>query len=463
MSLGSAQERLPGKTLAAYGVGIIAYQFVHSGVGTLAMQIFNIELGYAPALVGAILMAGRIWDSLSNPLVGAISDNTRTRWGRRRPFLMVGAVVSGLLYPLIWFVPRDWGTTAAGTYLILSTFLLYTGFALYSVPYIAMGFEMTPDPHERTRIQIWRTYFNLVTTFAIGWFYWFCQRPFFGDAVTGARWLSLIVGVGIILTGMAPAFFLRERYYRVAEQAKREPLWRGVRDAVRNRPFLLLLGVILAVVFGAMSADALSFYILAYHVYGGDTLSAAKLAGIAASVNIAASLLAVRFVSKLEMRLGKIHALRACLGVMILAAISKWFFASPEYPAAWLLIGVISQFGVIGFWILVNSMKADVCDWDELNSAQRREGAYGAVGNLVQKGGFSLVYVLAGTILHLVGFDATQRGSQSPETILSLRLAFTLVPIAFLLPCVWLLRHYPLTREKMQEIRATLEARRSRV
>ena len=375
----------------------------------------------------------------------------------------MGAAISGLLYPLLWFVPRDWNGTAAGTYLLVSTVLHYTGFALYSVPYIAMGFELSPDQHERTRVQIWRSYFGLFATFTMGRFYWFCQRPIFGDPATGARWLSVLVGAAIVATGIVPGLLLKERYYRVAERAPREPLWRGVRATLRNRPFRLLLALATAVSLGAMSADALSFYVLTYHVFGGDTASAAKLAGIAASVSIAASLVAIRFVAKVEFRFGKVQALRVCLVFMILTAASKWFLASPEHPWTWLLIGVISQFGVIGFWILINSMKADVCDWDELSSAQRREGAYGAIGNLVQKGGFSLVYVVAGTILHLVGFDSTLRGSQSPETILWLRTVFTVVPILCLLPCLWLLSHYPLDRKKMEQIRADLEARRAQV
>ncbi|HUR59321.1 MAG TPA: MFS transporter, partial [Opitutaceae bacterium] len=208
-------DRLSPRELSAYGAGIIAYQYPHYGLAQLAMPLFNVTLGVAPAQVGAVLMAGRIWDAALNPLVGSWSDNTRSRWGRRRPWLIAGAIASGLAYPLVWVAPRDWGGDALSLWLLVSCLLLYTAFAAYSVPYMALGLELTPDTRERTRVQAWRTYFNLLPIFTAGWFYWFCQRPMFGDAVTGARWLGLIVGVVIIGTGIIPGLFLRERYYRV--------------------------------------------------------------------------------------------------------------------------------------------------------------------------------------------------------------------------------------------------------
>ncbi|HYD83708.1 MAG TPA: MFS transporter, partial [Opitutus sp.] len=128
---------MSGKELCAYGTGIIAYQFVHSGIAALAMVIFNIELGLAPGLVGAVLMAGRIWDAITNPIVGALSDNTRTRWGRRRPYLLAGAIACGVIYPLVWLAPREASENLLLGYLLLTSLLLYTAFAFYSVPYMA--------------------------------------------------------------------------------------------------------------------------------------------------------------------------------------------------------------------------------------------------------------------------------------------------------------------------------------
>src|SRR2546423_4048716 len=121
---------LKARELCAYGAGIIGYQYPHMGLAQLAMPLFNVGLGLAPAVVGAVLMIGRLWDAAINPLMGAISDNTRSRWGRRRPFLFLGALLCGLIYPLVWLAPRGWPDTGLVAYLLASTLLLYTVFAI---------------------------------------------------------------------------------------------------------------------------------------------------------------------------------------------------------------------------------------------------------------------------------------------------------------------------------------------
>lgn len=456
-------DRVAPRDLCAYGAGIIAYQYPNAGLAQLAMPLFNVSLGLAPATVGAVLMVGRIWDGLINPWMGSVSDNTRSRWGRRRPWLFVGAITSGLLYPLVWFAPSGWGATALSAWLLVSTLLLYTAFALYSVPYMALGFELTPDTSERTRVQAWRSYFNLVPSFTVGWFYWFCLRPQFGDALTGARWLGILVGGLIIGSGIVPALFLRERYYRVVEGKAKEPFWPAARAAMGNRPFLLVMGIIVTLTLGVHTTDALGFYICTYHIYGGDTAAAAQLLGVAGSITFLAALVAIPLVRAAERRFGKPGALRLCLWTHILVSSAKWWLASPDHPWTFVLVGIFAQFSGLGFWMLVNSMKADVCDHDELQSGRRREGMFGALGNLLAKLSGSTVYFLAGVILQFIGFSAALGAGQDPETILWLRVIYSAGPVFSLTLCLWLLSRYPLDGAAMARIRSTLEERRAAV
>lgn len=458
-----AADRLAPRELCAYGAGIVAYQYPNVGLGQLAMPLFNVSLGVAPATVGAILMVGRIWDGLINPWMGAVSDNTRSRWGRRRPWLFGGAIFSGILYPLVWLAPRGWDATALGAWLLVSTILLYTAFALYSVPYMALGYELTPDTSERTRVQAWRTYFNLIPSFTAGWFYWFCLLPQFGDAVVGARWLGLIVGVVIVATGVIPALFLRERYYRVAKDTAREPFWPSARAAIGNRPFLIVMGIIVTLTLGVHTTDALGFYICTYHIFGGDTAAAAKLMGIAGSVTMLAAFVAIPLVRAAERRFGKPGALRLCLWSHILISSTKWWLASPAHPWTFVVVGIFAQFSALGFWMLVNSMKGDVCDHDEVSSGRRREGMFGALGNLLAKLSGSTVYFLAGLILQAIGFSAALHGAQNPETMLWMRVIYSGGPVITLSICLWLLGRYPLDGPAMARIRATLETRRAAV
>lgn len=458
-----AAAPLSRPALTAYGLGIIGYQFPNGAFAALAMPLFNIELGLAPAWIGAILMVGRIWDAVTNPIMGSISDNTRTRWGRRRPYLVLGAALTGLVYPLLWLAPRGWSPAATMTYLTIATLLLFTAFAAYSVPYMALGFELTPDTHERTRVQVWRGYFNLIPTVAMGWLYWLCQRPAFGDTLTGARWLGLAAAVVICVSGVIPGVFLRERYYQLSSRAVRESFWRTARAALANRPFVIVCLVIVTLIVGTQSTDALGLYVLAYYVFGGNTDAAAHLYGWGETGKLVVALGILPLLQWLELRIGKVRTLRWCIWCNLLGAASKWFLISPAHPWTWMIVVALTQAGNIGFWVLVASMKADTCDWDELHSGRRREGIYGAVGNLIQKVAASLVYVLAGVILQLIGFDAALKAAQHPETVYWLRVAFSAVPVLSLVLCLVFLDRYRLTGTVMGDVRRQLEARRSSV
>ena len=455
--------RLSSRELGAYGSGIVAYQFPHYALAHLALPLFNIGLGLGPAIVGAILMTGRIWEAICNPMVGALSDNTRTRWGRRRPFILVGGVLTGLIYPLVWLAPRSWGGDAILLYVLIFTLLLYTAFSVFSVPYIALGLELTPDYHERTKVQVWRTYCALIPGFTSGWFLWFCKLPAFGDIMKGAIWLGLGVGAVIIVTSVMPALFVRERYYEVAKNFGKEPLLKSLREVFRNKPFAIIMVVILALELGRFTTDNLGFYVLTYHIYGGDTGRAALLTGVNTTVLLGLAFVTIPVVQKMELRWGKIATLRFCLGINIVADLLKWVLSNPAYPWAWILINVLTHIGGLGFWILVNSMKADVCDWDEYKTGKRREGSFSAIAGMLQKTTAAFTLWLAGLMLQWVGFDATKAGSQDPDTLFWLRVAYFLPSVVLLGLGFAMLRKYELDQPTMQRVREQLEQRRAAV
>lgn len=455
--------KLSGKELTAYGTGIVAYQYPHYALADLALPLFNIGLGLGPAVVGAVLMAGRIWEAICNLLVGALSDNARTRWGRRRPYIFVGGILTGLIYPLVWLAPRTWSNDAVVLYVLLTTLALYTAFSVFSVPYIALGLELTPDHHERTKVQVWRSYCALIPAFTSGWFLWFCELPAFGDIMVGALWLGFGVGMVIIITAIVPAIFLRERYYVVAKQAEKQPLLKSLVAVFRNKPFAIIMVVILALELGRFTTDNLGFYVLAFYVYGGNTSEAAFLMGINTTVMLAVAFAAIPVVQKLELRWGKITALRICLIINIASDLLKWVLVSPDYPWAWIILNVIKNFGGLGFWILVNSMKADVCDWDEYETGIRREGSFSAIAGMLQKTMAAFTLWLSGLMLHWVGLDVTKEGVQDLGTIFWLRMAYFIPSVLLLGLGLWALRKYHLDEPTMKRVRAQLEQRRDAV
>ena len=125
---------------------------------SIAYQVFNFELKMSPTYVAIILMSLRLWDAMMDPVTGWISDNFRSKWGRRRPFIFVGAIFSGILYPLIWWFPTDLSQEGIMLWVIGFGILFYTAFAVWAMPYQSMLMEMTPDYNERTRVAEIRSY-----------------------------------------------------------------------------------------------------------------------------------------------------------------------------------------------------------------------------------------------------------------------------------------------------------------
>jgi GPH family glycoside/pentoside/hexuronide:cation symporter len=439
---------------------LISHQFGHVGLATLAMPIFNVELGVAPAVVGGILMAARLLDAFSDPVMGFISDNTRTRWGRRRPYLALGALLCAILYPLIWMAGDDWSQTAKAWYFGILTLIFFQAHTVFSVPYLSLAFELTNDYTERTRLQAWRAMFNTAALLVIGWFFYFCQLPVWGSAVQGAAVLGWVVGAAILLFGLVPAFFLREVNYAFVQHQKKQSFWKSAREVFRNKPFLILMGIIIALNVGVQTAGSLGFYLNVYYLYDGDKLSAGKLIGISQIVAAIVGFASAPLIAAYARRRDKTVALRDCMLLSLLGAASSWFLFLPSLPYLSLVPLLLLGLGGNAFWILVNSMKADICDWDELSSGERREGLYGALGNWLQKSAISLTYLFAGVLLQMTGFDAALGSEQTEASITGMRLGYAILPVVFLVPCLLMLRRYPINQKVAEDMQATLQTRR---
>src|SRR6185436_14124928 len=135
----------------------------------LWMPYFNIGMGMSPAILSLILVIFQIWNAFMDPIMGNLSDNTRTRWGRRRPYMVVGAVVTACIYPFIWRAPFSWGETGAMIYLIGIGLLFYTSFSVWAMPYYALQIELTPNYDERTRLSAWITFFGKISSLGSSW------------------------------------------------------------------------------------------------------------------------------------------------------------------------------------------------------------------------------------------------------------------------------------------------------
>jgi len=446
-----------------YGIGSGGYQLAADGVKQLANPIYNITLGLSPTLIGMVLMISRLFDAFTDPLMGKISDDTRTRFGRRRPYIFVGAFLSATAFILIWRVNPNWGQNGILGYYLGAMLFFYLCSTIQVVPYHTLGLEMTSDYNERTTIAGYKMCFSFIFLLMIPWVFRLAQAEAFEGTLSGMRYLSYILAGAIVLGGIIPAIFVKERYYRLASKQRKLPFWSSAKMTFQNRSFVLLTLIIVFSGACVGMVSSLGPYIVFYYMYGGDLKAGAEMAAIIANVSAILSLISIPAVAWLANRWGKIKTLKLLMVIGMIGMAMKFVLYNQEFPWLAPFVAIFLAPNAAGFWTLVTSMKADICDEDELKHGLRREGMFGSIGNWVVKLAVSLSFLIAGVILDLTGFDIALGSNQSPDTLLLMRILFSVVPLVFIGIAIFLVSRFPLTKERMAEIRTELEARRQAV
>jgi len=458
---GAPTERLSPRELWGFAVGGLPYGMGVNAPKQLASSVFNIILGVNPVWIGTMLMIARIFDAVLDPIMGTITDNARTRWGRRKPFILAGSILCAVTFPLIWCVPRDLTPTLTMAWFCVTLLLFYFCYTLFCVPYLALQIEMTPDYHERTRVNAMRSLCGAVAGVTAVWALRGAQWGGFPDIYVGLRVMGVALGLCFLL-GLF-ALFARERYRHLAAKQAKQNLLNSFRSTFGNVPFRLLMGLTLVFILGTYTVQIFSVYVNTYYVCGGSLAKATTLSGLYSSVNLVAVFALIPPLTAAAKRWGKERTLMGCLVVGSVGAIGKWFLFDPRWPYAQLALPFLLAPVETGFWILLQSMKADVVDWDEHTSGVRREGAYAAISSWMQKFSVALTNSLGGILLVMVGFDQARGVEQPAGTITSMRLLFSAGPLVAFAVGLFLLRRYPLTQERMRKVRTDLEQRRAPV
>lgn len=432
-------------------------------IDRLAQVVLNMGLGISPTMVGLAMSIFRIWDAFTDPYFGNVSDNYRSKWGRRKPFIVVGGVLCALSFPAMWMMSRDWSPTAALSFFIVAGLVYYTALTIYSVPYFCLPAEMTPDTHERTNvIGVRAIVFNIVTFF-MGWLFWFIELDIFTDKLDGMRWLSILTAVAFVTFGILPMLRVKEPFYAQAAKQEATPLLESFRITIKNRLFIVLVSMMLLMTLGMQTVGTLGYYVSKYYVFHGDDKQAALIAGYGGTLFIAFGTATIPLFIWLSKKYGKITALYINAFGFLAATLSQWFLITPEHPY-WQIISAAAVGPVVtGIWIILPSMQTDVIDADELETGRRREGSFSSIMGWVQKLGFALSVLLAGIILDASGFDVALNANQSAETLTNMRVLFVFFPIVMAAGMIALIRFYPLNEERCHEIRMELERRRGKL
>jgi len=471
-------DKLPVGQKVAYAFGAVAYNFLGNGIGMLALPIYNVGLGVSASLIGLALGLPRIWDAINDPLMGHISDNTRTRWGRRRPYVLIGGILSGVVFALLWNPNPGWSKAMLLAFFAAVSMLYYTVLSIWATPYEALGLELTYDYKERTSLQAYRAFAAMVFGLALPWVYRMCfwdwnslLRPqsgtlgarlgalvkaseVHGAEVHGAGVVGIIFGVLIAVTAIVPVL-CKERAKSQLQDKMR--FLSAFKSTFSNRPYLILTAISFLAFFGIFLVQPLGLYLNIYYVFAGDRAAAATMSGIAGTFYTAMAIASIPMVSWIAARLDKKRTLLLSLLLTTVGYVSIWWFYTPANP--WLQL---IPFVLIGpAWnicmVIMPSMVADVCDLDELKTGLRREGMYGAIGGLIMKMGVGLVTCVTGVVVSVAGVnpDATH---QTTETIMRMRAMFVGIPCALLAVSTFIAYHYPITEARAREVRKILDS-----
>lgn len=467
----SVKGKVPMGQKVAFGLGMLANQMFPAALG-IFMVVLVQDLGFPAWMWGILFFLPRVFDAVTDPIMGFISDNTRSKWGRRRHYVFIGAIIMGISFVVMWQLYRESGLNYNFIYFLMWSFMFYLGLTIFSVPYVAMGYEMSDDFHERTSIMAVAQWIGQWAWVIAPWFWVVMYDPeWFPNADTATRSLAVWVGISCMLLAMIPAIFIKSK--STLEETSFSPLTlksmgsaikeiiSGFKESFSYRPFRKLC-IATFFIFNAFNTVAsFSFFIVVYYLFNGDAGAAGIWPTLFGSVGaLATTFMVIPIVARMSNKMGKKNAFLLSQGISIIGYILLWFLFIPGKPYMFLFGLPFFSFGIGSLFTLMMSMTADVCDLDELNSGKRREGIFGAIYWWMVKFGFAIAGLLTGAIMTLVDFNP-DAAVQADGAVSGLRFFYSAVPITGTLIAMWVMRDYDLTEQKAREITKQLEDRKA--
>ncbi|MGZ2370327.1 MFS transporter [Ancylomarina sp. YFZ004] len=466
------EDIVPFGQKLAFGSGHLANQLFPAALGVF-MVVLVMSLGMDPILAGVLGALPRLLDALTDPIMGFISDNTRSKWGRRKPYIFIGSAITGVAFMVMWQLNPENSQTYNFFYFLIVSVFFYIGYTIFATPLIGLGYEMTPDYNERTRLMAVSQWMGQVAWMIAPWFWVIIYDPsIFESAPEGARVLSIWVGAICMILGVLPALFNKEMI--LPDNSKRVNLSmkdlgantkefvKGIKLTIRNKPFMKLCGATFLIFNGFQTIAQFAMFIIVYYLFQGDKVAAGSWPAWFGTVSaMATAFLVIPIVTKISEKVGKKNAFVIATLISMIGYGLKWWGFNPDNP--WLMFMPIPflSFGIGGLFTLMMSMTADVCDLDELNNGERREGMFGAVYWWMVKLGTALALLTSGIVLHYVGFNQSI-DQQTTETLTNLRIADIIIPIVTAAMAVLIVWKYDITETKAHEIRQALIARRGK-
>jgi GPH family glycoside/pentoside/hexuronide:cation symporter len=446
----ASQDRLPWYTKLLYGSADFGFAFVDSCVAVL-FAIFMTDIVGLPAKMAALaIFIGKSWDYINDPLIGYICDRTRTRWGRRRPYLLFGMVPFGLAFLMMWWIPpftNQWALTA---YYAAAFFFFDTMVTVVTMPYFALTPELTQDYDERTSLTSYRMAFSLLG----GLVAFVVPLAIIGETIPEnadrAFMMGMIFAVAASLPMLLTFFGTREKEEYIAQ--KPPSLRESLQAARKNRPFVFAMGIFLFTWTAMAIIENQLFYFLEYH------MGMEEEAPIIAGVVFVTAMIVLPFWAWASQKTDKRKSY--IFGMLFLAVVMiTLIFIPPSLGLTVVIIlAALAGVGVSAIHVLTWAMIPDAIEVDELETGARHEGMFYALVTLFRKVAVSIALPLVLLLLDASHFIPNS-ANQPPEAVNAIRFMMGPLPSLFLLGGIAFAIFYPLSREAHQETRKKILAR----
>jgi len=465
------EDIVPFGQKIAFGSGHLANQLFPAALGVF-MIILVLALKMNPLLAGLLAALPRLYDAVLDPVMGYISDHTRSRWGRRKPYIFVGSIITGLTFMAMWQLYPENTQTYNFVFFLIMSLVFYTGYTIFAAPLIGLGYEMTPDYNERTSLMAVSQWIGQIAWMIAPWFWVIIyDKNIYASAPEGARNLSFWVGGLCLVLGVMPALFCKEialpelqgksklSFKDLAENTK--DFFKGIKQTVTCKPFVKLYVSTFLIFNGFQTIAQFAFFIIIFYLFEGDTTAAGQWPAWFGTISaVATAFLVIPVITFVSKKIGKKNAFIMSTLISIIGYGLKWWGFNPANPYMMFIPIPFLSFGIGGLFTLMMSMTADVCDVDELENGTRREATFGAVYWWMVKLGTAVALLTSGAVLNWVGFDSNAT-VQAADTITKLRIADIAIPIFTGLMAIIVIWKYDITEAKSHEIREALALRRA--
>lgn len=463
-------NKVPIGQKIAFGFGMLANQMFPAILGIFMIVLVE-DLGFSGWMWSLVFLFPRIFDAFLDPIMGFISDNTKSKWGRRRQYVLIGGIIMGLAYIFMWQLYKEDGLQYNFWYFFLWSLVFYLGLTIFSVPYVAMGYEMSDDFHERTNIMAISQWIGQ-WAWVIAPLFWIIMYDvnWFPSADVAVRELAIWVAIPCAICAIVPAIFIESKS---TKNENYEPLnsanignslkkiFDSFGEAFKIKEFRKLCGATFLIFNAFNTVAALTFFVIVYKLFNGD----AGASGIWVSMfgclgALGTSFIVIPTVAWMSKKFGKKKAFMISQSISLIGYVMLYFLFIPGKPWMYIIALPFFSFGIGSLFTIMMSMTADVIDVDEINTGKRREGIFGAIYWWMVKVGYGIAGALSGVIITYVGFNPELATVDQQSAVDGIHAFFCFFPMGGTILAMFVMYNYSITEEKANEIKALLTKRK---